>query len=453
MDGASAGVVASTGRLDTDDGVASVPRSNSNAAAAAPMVAQAPRCVEARLLQDGAMVRLRLAGDERQLSEGKTSDYPAIYLRDNCASAVHPTTFQRTVAVWELPADLRVADVAVAADGGAVTVTFSDGHRSTFAADWLWQHSLDERSRLSRHAQRATELVPWRLADLPDGRMPEFDFAEVLGDDGALLRFLDTTATLGLVKLTGMGTEGGAVARLAQRVAFLRVTNYGDVFDVRVDATPINQAYTAAGLPLHTDLPFYTLPPGVQVLHCLKQSFNSAASGRSLFVDGLAVARKLRETEPALYDILANTPIVFEDYTPGRFFLKTERPVITEWRPAAAVTDAATDEATAGIPTEVNFNNGVRSSEMNLPPRLMADFYRAMAAFGEIAHASETAVETKLNPGEAVVFQNRRVLHGRRPVAVGADDGAAGERWLQGGYVDLDEVHSVRRLLRGQAPR
>ena len=412
-------------------------------------------------------------------------EYPAIYLRDNCPASVHPTTLQRTVPVWDLPPSreltLDTVDVQRGGDNNgaatAATVRYTDGHTSTFPASWFPEHRLDDASRLERHVVGARELKSWAGTQaLPGGELIALDFEEVMGGGDALLVFLDATATWGFVKLTGVGAVEGQFARLAELVGHARETNYGTTFNVKVcDDAAINQAFTSAALPLHTDLPFYQLPPGVQVLHCIEQATLSPEAGRSLFVDGLAVAKRLREVDAAAYRVLCDVPVVFEDVFSGEpgepggaegakgFHLRAERPVITEFSPSPVVAPASLASALdlglgAGeaIPVEVNFNDGVRASEMNVAPAMMVEFYSAIAAFAAIAHSPEMAVEIKLQAGEAVAFQNRRVLHGRRAIeggeggeeGTGEGGGGSNSRWLQGGYIDLDAIHSKRRALR-----
>ena len=48
--------------------------------------------------------------------------------------------------------------------------------------------------------------------------------------------------------------------------------------------------------------------------------------------------------------------------------------------------------------------------------------------------------------GDIASFGNRRVLHGRTSYSIEA--GASQERYLQGTYIDLDEVNSRRRVLK-----
>ena len=79
-----------------------------------------------------------------------------------------------------------------------------------------------------------------------------------------------------------------------------RLFRYGDHFDVVVKENTHAAAYTSDALPLHTDLPYYTQPPGVQLLHSVT-AVPPTNGGRSLLADGLAVAHELRQRNPSAY--------------------------------------------------------------------------------------------------------------------------------------------------------
>ena len=51
-------------------------------------------------------------------------------------------------------------------------------------------------------------------------------------------------------------------------------------------------------------------------------------------------------------------------------------------------------------------------------------------------------IEFKMEPGDMVSFNNRRVLHARNEF-----DPNTGERHLQGTYIDLDDFYSRYRVL------
>ena len=68
---------------------------------------------------------------------------------------------------------------------------------------------------------------------------------------------------------------------------------------------------------------------------------------------------------------------------------------------------------------------------------------RALGAFIDVAADPRYLYRTRLEPGQAVVFDNHRVLHGRGPV-----DLSTGGRRLLGCYVGVDEFESALRVAR-----
>lgn len=122
-----------------------------------------------------------------------------------------------------------------------------------------------------------------------------------------------------------------ACRRLAERVAFIRRTLYGDEFHVRHAADTSNVAYLAGPLQMHTDLPYYEHVPGVNLLHCVEQS-RQPNGAFNLLCDGLAVAERMRREWPAEFRRLSETPVdwldVGEDECAGRFHTRFRAPVI-----------------------------------------------------------------------------------------------------------------------------
>lgn len=58
-------------------------------------------------------------------------------------------------------------------------------------------------------------------------RIPTADYQEVLADDKAALAWLLALRRVGIVYLKGAPAEQGQVARLAERIGYLRLTFYG----------------------------------------------------------------------------------------------------------------------------------------------------------------------------------------------------------------------------------
>ena len=87
----------------------------------------------------------------------------------------------------------------------------------------------------------------------------------------------------------------------------------------------------------------------------------------------------------------------------------------------------------------VHYNNRSAATLTNLPEESVEDFYVAWGAFGRLANSDEFTFRYKLEPGEVLVMENNRVLHGRGGWSTAVD------RKLQGCYVDIDELRSRLR--------
>jgi hypothetical protein len=177
---------------------------------------------------------------------------------------------------------------AVATREAEVAVTFGpDGHQSVFSRAWLQAHALDKPTPADPRTEDGKAL--WRAADL--ARVPGAGWAQYAADDAVRARVLDAVLTRGAAVLHGVPAAEGMVEAVAATLGSVRETNYGRLFDVRVDPSPANLAYTSREIGPHTDNPYRDPVPTVQLLHCLR---DAAAGGDTLLVDGFAAAALLR---------------------------------------------------------------------------------------------------------------------------------------------------------------
>jgi gamma-butyrobetaine dioxygenase len=350
-------------------------------------------------------------------SDGRDSPYDTLWLRDNCpcTACVNPVTREQVFEITAVPEDL--APARIDASPTRLTVHWADGHVSPFEAGFLRAHAYDDASR----AERRRVKRPWRAERL--AAIPTFTYSDVTGSDRGLLAWLSALEAEGLTKMVGVPTEPGTVGRIANLISFMRETNFGIIFDVMTKPEADSNAYTSLQLPFHTDLPTRELQPGVQFLHCL---VNDASGGESQFVDGFAVAEALREEDPALFDILATTPVAFRN--------KARR---SDYRCRAPVIGLDTE----GQVSEVRVANFLRAP-FDLAPAQMRPFYRAYRRFSQLTTDPRFLVQTRLDAGEMWTFDNRRVLHARA-----AFDPTSGSRHFQGCYLDRDELTSRIRVL------
>ncbi|MBT3331957.1 MAG: gamma-butyrobetaine dioxygenase, partial [Rhodospirillaceae bacterium] len=260
-------------------------------------------------------------------------------------------------------------------------------------------------------------------AELTEG-MPRFDFTALLSRDDVLLDWLEALRQTGLTYVTDAPTTEGTVCDLARRIGNIRETNFGSVFEVVALAESISNAYTAVELPLHVDLPAREYQPGLQFLHCLS---NQTSGGNSLYCDGLHLAKVLRAEDPAAFTTLVRTPVLFR-YHDQDCDYQNIAPVI-ELAPGGGIRN-------------IRFNPAVMTTA-DCAASKFREFQRAYRCFLRLTRRPDLQAETRMQPGEIAVFDNRRVLHGRRAFAA-----QSGRRHLQGAYVEWEDVDSRVRVLR-----
>jgi gamma-butyrobetaine dioxygenase len=350
--------------------------------------------------------------------------YPALWLRDNCPcqQCADPRSAQKLFSITDLPDELAIA--AVEAGDERIEVRFApDGHRSVFTRAWLAAHRPGRSPAADARAEDAKRL--WQAADLaggsPQGWWPRFQ-----QDDAHREWCLDALLRQGFVLLRGVPAVDRAVLEVAAGFGYVRRTNYGELFEVRVEEKAVNLAFTSLPIRPHTDNPYRDPVPTIQLLHCLR---NAAGGGDSGLVDGFHAAALLRSSAPEQFELLTRTPVVFR-YSDAAADLTATRPLI------------GLDPV--GRIREVRFNN--RSLQpLGLPADELDAYYRAYRRFAQLLYRPEAQFALRLEPGDCLVFDNTRVLHARTGFTAG------GARHLQGCYADLDGAASNLAVLRRTA--
>jgi gamma-butyrobetaine dioxygenase len=367
-------------------------------------------------------------------ADGSMLRFPAVWLRDNCpcAGCLEPGSGQKLTDITELPAGLAVSAAEVRAE--SVMVTYApDGHRSTFSRAWLTAHALDSDGDRQTDGDGRTEdgKELWLPADLDPaaGRLPEAGWPRYLAEPADRARALDAVLRWGFVLLRDVPAEPGLVLEVAASFGFVRETNYGRLFDVRVTPQPGHLAYTSRRILPHTDNPYRDPVPTVQLLHCLHAADDGGETG---LVDGFAAARELRATDRETFDLIAGTPVPF-GYRDKSTELRASQPLI--------------QLSPRGWVRGIRFNN--RSARpLRLPYADLTAFYAAYRRWAELLARPERQLNLRLTPGDCLVFDNTRILHARTAFSV------TGGRHLQGCYADLDGLASTLAVLtRGQALR
>ncbi|MEV4560140.1 TauD/TfdA family dioxygenase [Kitasatospora sp. NPDC049285] len=338
------------------------------------------------------------------------------WLRDNCpcTDCRDPRSGQKRFQIGDLPDGLQATEAVQEEQG--LRVVWSDGHRSFYPTGWA-EADPDGDGR-TEHAKRL-----WQAADFSRG-LPEADWPVYLAEPEEKIAVLAAVRRSGFAVLRGVPVEEGQVLAVARTFGFVRETNYGELFDVRVEPDPANLAFTSVAIAPHTDNPYRDPVPTLQLLHCLD---NDAVGGDSGLVDGFRAAALLRAEDPAAFALLARTPVPFR-YRDRDADLSAEMPMIG-LDPRGAI-------------REVRFNNRSIDTLRGLSGEELDAFYAAYRGFAAITLRPELQLEFRLGPGDCLIFDNTRLLHARTAFE------QEGRRHLQGCYADLDSLASTLAVLR-----
>ena len=353
------------------------------------------------------------AGRSRVLMRdgAQTTELPPLWLR---ARSPDPTqrdavTGQRLMNPHLLPDDLHLLDARF--ENALLHLSFSDGFSGLFDPQELLQGSvLSTGSPVAR---------PWR-ADL--ARQPVYRWPD-LQDEKVLYQALKDFIELGFLLVNETPTQADSILQIAQRFGFVRTTNFGSFFEVYSRPDSNDLAYRPVALGPHTDNPYRTPVPGIQILQCLQ---NETSGGLSTLVDSLAVAAQVRAEDPEGFELLSRSPVRFE-YRDATTHLVSVKPMI--------------ELDGEGQMTGVHY-----SPRLDDIPLMSQDdtrrYHAARKRLGLLFEDPQYELRFRLNAGEMMMFDNNRVLHGRT-----AFNPAEGHRQLQGCYVDRDGPRSQYLVL------
>ncbi|TPI65407.1 DUF971 domain-containing protein [Mesorhizobium sp. B3-1-3] len=380
----------------------------------------APPCSLRSMRNEGARIAV-------EFDDGSAGRLSMRWLRLACECEICGDTAsgKRWLTPADVPADIRATSVEISSDG-TMDVVWQDGHASRFAAGFLAVYA----GRVGDFGAPRFHPKLWN-SDL-SRRLGRFAFDAVVEDDEALFHSLRALRDHGVAMLTGVPAEPEATLRVAGRYGPVRETSYGKVFDLisRPDARVAGE--TARAQIPHTDEPFRYSPPGFIFFHAIRTGAGSG--GTSLMVDGFQVAEQMRTNTPHLFDLLTRHGVTFHREHAGDVFFSAEAHVISL-------------DATGAV-------TGMRFNDRCLAPQAGAvdeidGLIEALAELTRLICDPANQFRHQLQPGEVLVFDNQRVLHGRTEF-----DPTLAVRHLRSCNLDRDGVHSAfRTLARRFAPQ
>ncbi|GEQ70439.1 hypothetical protein JCM33374_g4116 [Metschnikowia sp. JCM 33374] len=385
--------------------------------------------------------------------------FSTIFLRDACASpeSVDFSTRQKSFSTAHVAQELEILGIpTVTSKNGQDHLEVQWKHHDGTKQTSIYSESFLKKSKTLASRLEGkyfpTEKVHWTAKDLiKDMKMLNLDYRAYLEGDATFRNALKALNKYGICfvnhiddplqnpktqDLSESNTLLWPVAKMAQNFGYIKSTFYGTLFNVKNDKTPKNIANTNVFLPLHMDLCYYESPPGLQLLHFIK---NSTLGGENVFADSFLAASRIKQSDPDAYEALKTVPITFH-YNNNNEYYYYLRPLIVE---DPFVKDFETGEP---LIKEVNYSPPFQGPfELNITgdedSKLWDDFIRGMIVFEEAINDRANQYIVKSPENTCVIFDNRRVLHSRLEFS----DQNGGDRWLMGCYVDGDSYRSRLR--------
>ena len=355
----------------------------------------------------------------------KITRFHAIWLRDNALDEETRSSGngQRLIALRDIDSSTYVSHAQLSNDG--LQLTFMPENKTIdYSVNWLIAHAYDQPDKpenTTKGWHNPTQTL-WDNSLTPN--LPQAQFEDVSASPQSLQGWLSDIARFGFARLNAGPVQALALTQVVDLFGHLRETNYGRIFEVRVEEKPTNLAFTGLALQAHTDNPYRDPVPTIQVLYCLE---SSAPGGDNVLVDGFMAATLLQKENPHGFDLLSRYCARFEYAGEDDVCLQSKRPLI----------ELSADGQLQGI----RFNNRSAAPFTDIPFEHMADYYAAYRRLGEIIDDPALEVGFRLNPGDCFVIDNTRVLHARKAFS------GAGTRWLQGCYADMDGLLSRLAIL------
>ncbi|KAL4927089.1 putative Gamma-butyrobetaine hydroxylase subfamily [Aspergillus undulatus] len=365
-----------------------------------------------------------------------------IELRDRCKCplCVDRYSKQRNFRLSDIPLGIKPRSITPNGDVFEVTWKsdvpgYDSSHVSRFSREQLkkpWKHSS---ARSTTYVKRHRYL--WNR-DLLEYMQPWISYEDYMHDDTKFTRAMRYLSCLGILFLRDIPDSREMVEKIATRIGPLRNTFYGPTWDVRTIPKAKNVAYTNQFLGFHMDLMYMNEAPGYQLLHCLR---NSCDGGESLFADTFKTADYMWRNQKRYFEALSNLYIPYEYMHPDHQYSK--------WRPVFEKGPFSTDGDVKAVNYSPPFQGPLQSvttgSKLEIAQQKLE--MEALNFFANSLERKDQVFELKLEPGECVIFENRRVVHARRQFNT-----ASGERWLAGAYLDSDELLSRFRVLEDANP-
>ncbi|KAK1538157.1 trimethyllysine dioxygenase [Colletotrichum paranaense] len=348
------------------------------------------------------------------------------------SKCVNQDTTQRNFDTYAISQDIRPSEIKSQEKGIKVTCSHAqlgeqDGHESFYPWHFI-KHYL-------QHDHRSPEQVNYHFwgSDVGERRpVVEYDHLMTDKDDSGVAKLTNLIREYGFAFVDGTPYDTPEpTQRVLERIAFIRETHYGGFYDFVPDLAMADTAYTNIALPAHTDTTYFTDPAGLQAFHMLSHEAppgqqlpeDGKLGGESLLVDAFYAAQILQKEDPAAYEILSKVRLPWHaSGNEGITISPDKRYPVLEVDPQTRTLQ------------RVRWNNDDRGVVPFTDDVSPTAWYAAARKWDAILRRSDVEFWWQLRPGQVLIFDNWRVMHGRSAFE--------GRRRIAGAYINRDDFVS-----------
>ena len=348
-------------------------------------------------------------------NNGSKKEIHPFWLRErvNGESFVDKRTQQRLFDPTELNESIEIKDLNLSDE--FLEVSFNDGVTTKLTI----QSIIKEFSNIND--VKFIQKIKW---DSSLNDFNNYEFNENIFEERKMYEALINFYKFGFVIFKKVPTKNNFIVQFANSIGSIRRTNFGEFFNVKSKPNPNDLAYTSLALAPHTDNPYRNPVPCIQILHCIENEVNG---GYSTLVDGFTVTEKLKNDYPDYYKILTEIKVRYQFIDQDVF--------LEDWAEMIKL-----DE-------NQNFKQVRFSPRLDFVPLMDRDklnlYYSARNKISELYNSDKYRIEFKLMPGDLLMMDNHRLLHGRTSY-----DANEGNRFLQGCYIDYDSTEGKLKHLK-----
>jgi gamma-butyrobetaine dioxygenase len=348
-------------------------------------------------------------------NQGLKKEIHPFWLRErvNGDNFVDKRTQQRLFDPTELQKNIKIDSLNLSND--CLEIKFNDGVHTKLTI----KNILKEFTNIND--VKYIKKIKW---DSSFKDLNNFEFNENFFENKEMYNALMNFYQYGFVIFKKVPTKNNFIVNFANSIGSIRRTNFGEFFNVKSKPNPNDLAYTSLPLAPHTDNPYRNPVPCIQILHCIE---NEVTGGLSTLVDGFTVTEKLKKDFPEYYKILTEIKVKFQ-------FID-QSVVLEDWAEMIQL-DELGDFKQVRFSPRLDFVPLIDLKKLDL-------FYSARKKISELYNSDKFRIEFKLQPGDLLMMDNYRLLHGRTTY-----DANEGNRFLQGCYIDYDSTEGKLKHLK-----